>query len=236
MKILAFLFALLLSASAYGQQNPEMGAVTTSAPTYTTGTTRPLSLTTGGALRVTGTITPSGTQDVNVTQILGAAPSLTNPFWVFPATGATFPVSGTVAATQSGTWTVQPGNTPNTTAWLVTTTPSAAAGAGVANVSSTAAESGRVLKSGAGNLYGLTLTITTASGYAMLFNATSVPGDGAVTPVYCFPVQSNGTNGGASWAWHTPLYFSTGVSVAFSTTGCFTKTASATGAFFGQVQ
>lgn len=30
------------------------------------------------------------------------------------------PVSGTVAATQSGTWTVQPGNTANTTAWLVT--------------------------------------------------------------------------------------------------------------------
>lgn len=29
------------------------------------------------------------------------------------------PVSGTVAATQSGTWTVQPGNTANTTAWKV---------------------------------------------------------------------------------------------------------------------
>lgn len=28
--------------------------------------------------------------------------------------------NNTVAATQSGTWTVQPGNTPNTTAWLVT--------------------------------------------------------------------------------------------------------------------
>jgi hypothetical protein len=36
-----------------------------------------------------------GGGDVNLTQILGAAPSLTNPLWVFPATGATFPVSGT---------------------------------------------------------------------------------------------------------------------------------------------
>jgi hypothetical protein len=35
----------------------------------------------------------------------------------FPATQ---PVSGTVAATQSGTWTVQPGNTANTTPWLAT--------------------------------------------------------------------------------------------------------------------
>lgn len=37
-------------------------------------------------------------------------------------TGGTFPISGTVAATQSGTWTVQPGNTANSTAWLVTGT------------------------------------------------------------------------------------------------------------------
>lgn len=34
----------------------------------------------------------------------------------------TVTVTGTVAATQSGTWTVQPGNTANTTAWLVTGT------------------------------------------------------------------------------------------------------------------
>src|ERR1017187_2596262 len=29
-------------------------------------------------------------------------------------------ITGTVAAAESGTWTVQPGNTPNTTPWLVT--------------------------------------------------------------------------------------------------------------------
>lgn len=65
-------------------------------------------------LQITGTITttPGGTQNVNLTQILGAAPSLTNPLWVFPATGATFPVSGTVTANQ-GT----PGS-----AWPVTLT------------------------------------------------------------------------------------------------------------------
>jgi hypothetical protein len=48
---------------------------------------------------------------------------------------------GTVAATQSGTWTVQPGNTANTTAWLVTPTPSSASGAAVTSASSTAAAS-----------------------------------------------------------------------------------------------
>ena len=44
-------------------------------------------------LVVSATFSPSGTQNVNLTQILGAPPSLTNPLWVFPATGATFPVS-----------------------------------------------------------------------------------------------------------------------------------------------
>jgi hypothetical protein len=39
-----------------------------------------------------------------------------------PVSLASTTITGTVAATQSGTWTVQPGNTANTTAWLVTGT------------------------------------------------------------------------------------------------------------------
>jgi hypothetical protein len=39
--------------------------------------------------------------------------AVTGTFWQ-----ATQPVSGTVAATQSGTWTMQPGNTANTTPWV----------------------------------------------------------------------------------------------------------------------
>lgn len=116
-------------------------------------------------LATTATITPSGTQNVNITQVLGAAPSATNPIWVSPATASTpWAVTGSgtagsaaagvvsvqgiasmtpvqvsqatasnlnatvvgtgtfavqAAATQSGTWTVQPGNTANTTGWRV---------------------------------------------------------------------------------------------------------------------
>jgi len=77
------------STTAGEAGNLVQGAVTTSAPTYTTGQTNPLSLTTAGALRV-------------------------------DASTSTQPVSGTVAATQSGTWTIQPGNTANTTPWLIT--------------------------------------------------------------------------------------------------------------------
>lgn len=74
------------------------GAVTTAAPTYTTAQTSPLSLTTAGALRIDA----SGT-----TQPISGTVAVSN----FPATQA---------VTQSGTWTVQPGNTANTTPWLST--------------------------------------------------------------------------------------------------------------------
>lgn len=61
----------------------------------------------------TVTITPSGTQNVNVTNASGA--SAVN----IQDGGNSITIDGTVAATQSGTWTVQPGNTANTTAWKV---------------------------------------------------------------------------------------------------------------------
>lgn len=48
----------------------------------------------------------AGTPDATVLNVQGNA------------SGVPLPVSGTVAATQSGTWTVQPGNTANTTPWL----------------------------------------------------------------------------------------------------------------------
>jgi hypothetical protein len=43
----------------------------------------------------------------------------TDPLRVDPTGTTTQPVSGTVTANQGGTWTVQPGNTANTTAWKV---------------------------------------------------------------------------------------------------------------------
>ena len=71
----------------------------------------------------TGTITPPANQSVNITQILGAAPSLTNPLWMYPATGATFPVSGTFwQATQPVSLATAP-TTPVTGTFWQTTQP-----------------------------------------------------------------------------------------------------------------
>ncbi len=49
------------------------GRVTAAAPTYAASTLQPLSLDTGGALRVVNSGAPSGTQDVNLTKIGGVA-------------------------------------------------------------------------------------------------------------------------------------------------------------------
>lgn len=73
--------------------------------------------------------------------------------------------------------------------------------------------------------------VAPVSGYALIWDATSVPADGAVTPGGCFPVQppvAGGPNSFTSMA-NTPagVMVNNGIAIAFSTTGCFTKTSSA---------
>lgn len=104
----------------------------------------------------------------------------------------------------------------------------------IAPVSSTALESSHVISAAACSLYGITCTIGATAGWLMLFDATSAPADGAVTPAYFVPAGSNGTFGSVSVAFHYPLKFSTGCVAVFSTTGPFSKTASATAAFVAQ--
>lgn len=108
----------IAQSTALGSNTQAMvaGSVTTAAPTYTTGNINPLSLTTAGALRIDGSGT---TQPVSGTVTANAG---SGSFTVVQATAANLnaTVTGAVAATQSGTWTVQPGNTANTTPWLST--------------------------------------------------------------------------------------------------------------------
>lgn len=100
------------------------------------------------------------------------------------------------------------------------------------NSFSTALEASRLIKSSNGNLYWLTVSVGAASGWLMLFDATSVPADGAVTPIWFAPVKSDGTNGLQSIEMQSiPMHFANGILAVFSTTGPFTKTASATAAF-----
>lgn len=116
--------------------------------------------------------------------------------------------------------------------------PTSVSTAGIAAIVSTVAETNHIFKSSPGNLYGFSATIGSTSGYVMLFDAIQLPANGAVTPKKCYPVTSNGTNGlvSASWQPGPPEIFATGITIGFSTTGCFTLTASTALYFSGDVQ
>jgi hypothetical protein len=119
------------------------GAATTAAPSYTTGFSYPFSMNLSGGLRVDGsgvtqpvsgtfwqatqpvsgtvTTTPPSNASTNIAQINAVTPLMGNGVTGTGSQRVTIASDNTaftVNAAQSGTWTVQPGNTANTTAWL----------------------------------------------------------------------------------------------------------------------
>lgn len=113
--------------------------------------------------------------------------------------------------------------------------PSALTSNGIVPVVSTAAEGSHVLKASAGNLYGVCVTTGASAGFLMVFNATSAPADGAVTPTEWIQLGANSTSC-ISYGSGPPNAYATGITAVFSTTGPFTKTISATAAFVGRVK
>ena len=85
-----------------------------------------------------------------------------------------------------------------------------------------------VVTNAANNLYNLQVTadstLYAADWWIMVFDATSAPGDGAVTPALCLDMASGVRSYWGSFP--NPIAFTTGITVVVSTTGCFTKTAS----------
>ncbi len=110
-------------------------------------------------------------------------------------------------------------------------------GPGVAPVCvSTAAEGSHVCKTFAGNLFEFQATNTNASArWILVYDAVVAPGDGASTPKRFYEIGGNSTLG-VSWGGGPPLAFTTGIVLVCSTTGPFTKTATADCVFSGTVQ
>lgn len=99
--------------------------------------------------------------------------------------------------------------------------------------STTALASSLVLKASAGSFYGLQVTNGATAGFVMLFNAATAPADGAVTPTKVYAMAANSSLS-VSVGGGPPTAFSTGVTVVYSSTGPFTKTASATAFISGE--
>jgi type IV secretory pathway protease TraF len=103
--------------------------------------------------------------------------------------------------------------------------PSASAAAGISRVQTPVAASSLVVKASPGNLYGYTAVSGASAGYVMLFDAVAAPADGTVTPKGVIVLAANSS---IVVDRSTPIRFTTGIVMVFSTTGPFTKTASAT--------
>lgn len=112
-------------------------------------------------------------------------------------------------------------------------TPTDQAGAALLSSATTAVGSSLILKSTAGNLYGYNVVAGASAGYVMIFNSATVPADGAVTPLRCIPLAANA---GIDRSFDIPRRFTNGITIVFSTTGPFTKTASATAFIAGEFQ
>lgn len=127
--------------------------------------------------------------------------------------------NATLAVTQSGTWTVQPGNTPNTTPWLVTQIPAASGGLSLSRTLSAATTNATSVKASAGQLYGFILTNTNAAvRYVKLYNKASAPTVGTDTPVMTLAVPGNAAGAGMIAAEFTSgIAFGTGIAFAITT-------------------
>lgn len=107
----------------------------------------------------------------------------------------------------------------------VATAPNSSVNSGITPVENTVVGSNVVVKGSAGNLYGFNAVSGASQGYLMVFNSTTAPADGTVTPVKCYVLAANSS---LAMTYNPPLRFSTGITLVFSTTGPFLKTASVT--------
>lgn len=111
--------------------------------------------------------------------------------------------------------------------------------ASITPVVSAGLEASHVLKNAAGSLYSVYASALTGgvTGYLLIFNATSAPADGAVTPIIAVPFTATGV-ASANFQGIPPAAFSTGITAVISSgTTPFTKTTGTlTGFISGLVQ
>lgn len=105
------------------------------------------------------------------------------------------------------------------------TTPNSLATSAPTSTQTATATGSLIAKASAGNCYGFNAVSGASAGYLMLFDSTTVPADGTVTPKKVYVMAANSSLG---LHWDVPRRFGTGITAVFSTTGPFTKTISAT--------
>lgn len=186
----------------------------------------------------------------------GTAPDGSTYVTLTDGAGSLGESGGSIAATQSGTWTVQPGNTANTTAWKVdgsaVTQPVSLATLPVTNAGTFAIQPGssaltggipstaRLLsaagssgdatnvKASAGRVYAIQgVNVNAAARYLKLYNSASAPTAGAGTPVKTLYLPPNSA---FVFDWPVGLTFATGIGYTLVTGSADNSSTSVTAA------
>lgn len=173
---------------------------------------------------------------VNISQINGVAPSMGNGVsgTGVPRVTIASDSTGTVAATQSGTWTVQPGNTANTTPWLTSPVPATSGGTSVCYIASAATTNATNCKALAGQIYGYELINTTATLYYLrLYNLSAAPTCSSATGfIRTIPIPAAATGAGVSRSIAVGEAYGTGIGFCLTGGGSSTdNTSAATGVY-----
>jgi hypothetical protein len=154
---------------------------------------------------------------VNVSQINAVTPLMGNGVTGTGSLRVTISSDNTaftVNAAQSGTWTVQPGNTANTTPWLTTNVPGTSPGTTPSRVKAAGSTNATSLKASAGAVFGYALYNNTSSAkYFKFYNKASAPTVGSDTPLFDVIIPASG---GANIEWSTGIPFSTGIAYAIT--------------------
>lgn len=124
---------------------------------------------------------------------------------------------GTFPATQSGTWTVQPGNTPNTTAWLTSDRPATSGGLTIHRTISAATTNATSVKASAGQVYELFVTNINAA-VRYLKLYNKASAPTVGTDTPVLTLAIPGNTAGAGFSKHVPNGYAFSLGIAFALT------------------
>jgi len=155
--------------------------------------------------------------DVDVLTINGVAPAFGSGVRGATVQRVTIATDDVVPASQSGTWTVQPGNTANTTAWLVNDNPVTSGGLSTFHLVGAATDNATNVKASAGQVYSITaFNLNASPRYLKFHNTAGTPtaGSGVVRTVL---IPGNTSGAGAVINIDKGLAFSTGIGISIVT-------------------
>jgi hypothetical protein len=165
-----------------------------------------------------------GTVNISAAQTIGTVTSLTqmNGQAIQMGTGArtagtqrvTIATDDVVPASQSGTWTVQPGNTANTTPWLVSKRPAATGGLSKFHLVGAATTNLTNIKASAGQVYAITAFNVAATPIYLKFHNTSGSPTAGTGVTDTFLIPGNTAGAGMVINFDHGIAFSTGIAIS----------------------